>query len=218
MADFTRLQTELESQARAANNEEAARNIATGRIMTRALYLRGRDIQPLRAAAANEPNDARLAQFTSVLAMLGDIGAARAHLPRLSKPGSIAPAGPVVVARAYVTASEGKSADAVAALQTLIAQTPRAIEVNFMIGDLREKAGQDEAAIASFRQVIQKAGLAGANPIVPGARLRLAGALLKKGDTAGAKEQLDVLLDQWKDADRDFPLLAEAKTLRAKIK
>ena len=39
-------------------------------------------------------------------------------------------------------------------------------------------------------------------------------ALIKKGETAGANEQLDILLKQWKDADSEFPLLKEVKALR----
>jgi hypothetical protein len=48
--------------------------------------------------------------------------------------------------------------------------------------------------------------------------LRLTRALIKKGDFAGAKEQLDTLDEQWRNADKDFPLAVEAKALRAQIK
>ena len=54
----------------------------------------------------------------------------------------------------------------------------------------------------------------GPNPVIPVSRVRLARLLLKKGDTAGANEQLDVLLKQWKDADSEFPLLKEVRALR----
>jgi predicted negative regulator of RcsB-dependent stress response len=58
----------------------------------------------------------------------------------------------------------------------------------------------------------------GTNPIIPLSRLRLAKALIKKGDAAGAKTQLDTLLAQWKDADTEFPALVEARKLRSEIK
>ena len=40
--------------------------------------------------------------------------------------------------------------------------------------------------------------------MIPGRPSALARLLIKKGDTAGAQEQLDILLAQWKDADADF--------------
>ena len=52
----------------------------------------------------------------------------------------------------------------------------------------------------------------------PVSTLRLAKLLVKKGDTAGAQEQLDSLLAQWKNADADFLPLAQAKTLAEQIK
>ncbi len=66
--------------------------------------------------------------------------------------------------------------------------------------------------------MLRASAFLGTNPVLPGSRLRLARLLLKKGDSAGAKEQLDVLLAQWKNADTEFPMLTSAKTLRGQIK
>ena len=115
-------------------------------------------------------------------------------------------------------AKEGKPQEGLAELQKTLVKFPRAFDVNFMIGDLHEKMGDDDEAIASHRKVVQQAAALGANAVVPAARLRLAKLLIKKGDTAGAQEQLDNLLAQWKNADADFLPLTQAKALVEQIK
>ena len=150
--------------------------------------------------------------------MLGDAGPAQAALPRLTKEPAVASSGTVTVVRAYVMAKEGKPQEGIAELQKTLAQFPRAFDVNFMIGDLHEKMGHDDEAIASYRKVVQSAAALGTNAVVPAARLRLAKLLIKKGDTAGAQEQLDSLLAQWKNADADFLPLAQAKALAGQVK
>jgi hypothetical protein len=87
-----------------------------------------------------------------------------------------------------------------------------------MIGNPHEQADDTDAAIAKYRRVLTVAPALGPNPVVPGARLKLAQLLVKRGDTTGAKEQLDRLLAQWKSADTEFSFLTETKALRAKIK
>ena len=66
-------------------------------------------------------------------------------------------------------------------------------------------------AIAAYRTVVQAQPILGANPAIAPARLYLGRALAKKGDAAGAKEQLDALTAQWKDADSDFPWRLQAR-------
>jgi tetratricopeptide (TPR) repeat protein len=218
LKDFTRIQRDAMDKARAAGNNSAADSIAIGERITRGVFLQGADLTALKAAAASEKEPAALAQYVFALAILGDAGPAQAALPRLMKDPAVASTGPVTIARAYVLAKEGKPQEGIAEMQKTLVKFPRAFDVNFMIGDLHEKMGDDDEAIASHRKVVQEAAALGANAVVPAARLRLAKLLVKKGDTAGAQEQLDSLLAQWKNADADFLPLAQAKTLAEQIK
>ena len=208
----------MAARARAAGNDDLAKGVATGERITRALYLQGREIDALKSAAARATDLPIQAQYAAALAVLGDVSLGRSILPRVSKDPETASSGTESVLRAYVSAKDGKTDEAIADLQKAIVQNPRAQELHFMIADLREKSGQDEEAIGGYRLVLRASAFLGTNPVVPGARLRLARLLLKKGDSAGAKEQLDALLAQWKNADTEFPMLTAAKTLRGQIK
>lgn len=217
---FDRMQNQFIARARAAGNPDAARTADTGRLMTLAAYRGGRDLDALRAAAAGEKNPALLAQELSALALLGETAAVRSGLARMPDEAKNNPAmaPTLTVSRAYLQAKDGHAADAIAALQAVIAATPRLREFNYFIADIREQSGDLDGAVAGYRAVAGSMTFLGTNPIIPLSRLRLARLLIKRGDQNGAKEQLDALLTQWKDADSDFPALTEAKALRKQIK
>ena len=215
--DFTRIQSETVTRARSAGNEDLAQSVGTNERLTRAVYLQGKDLEALKVDTRKETEPAVLAQFVSAMAMLGDIEPGRAALPRLAK-SDVATSGSVAVTRAYVLAHDGKYEDAMAELQRTLAQFPRAQDLHFMMGDIRQQAGQIDEAIAEYRRIVDGSAYFGANAVVPGARLKLAQLLLRRGDAAGAKAQLDALLTQWKNADTEFPSLTETKKLRAQIK
>ena len=216
--DYTRIQRDFADKAKAAGNTSVADSIAAGERITRGIFLQGAELTALKAAAAKETNSAVLAQYVSAIAILGDAGPAQAALPRLTKDPAVASTGPVTIARAYVLAKQGKPQEGIVELQKALAQVPGAFDVHYIIGDMQEKMAQDEDAIASYRKVVQSAAALGTNPIVPAARLRLAKLLIKKSDKTGAKEQIDKLLAQFKNADADFLPLVEAQGLAEKIK
>ena len=213
---FTKLQDDLIASAKATASADLADAVAVGKMLTLATYRRGQDLAALKAAAAREKNLGFLAQQTSALAMLGDLASVRAGLTRLTAdPASSTFGPPLIVARAYVQASEGQTAAALAALQAALVANPRARDMHYFMADIREQTGDIDGAIAGYRAMIDSLTYLGPNPLIPTARLRLAKLLLKKNDSAGAKEHLDVLLKQWKYADTEFPALTEAKALRA---
>jgi tetratricopeptide (TPR) repeat protein/predicted Ser/Thr protein kinase len=216
---FETLQDEFIARTEAAGNGEVARATRVGKLFTLAAYRRGADLQALEAQAAREQEPALLAQYVSALAILERPAAARAGLRRLEaleqKGSDLPPA--VAVARAYLLADSGKVAEGIALLQTTLAANPRARDLHFFVGQLRERAGDLDAAIESYRLVVDSITFLGANPIIAGARLELAEALLQKGDAAGARVQIDALLEQWKDADAEFWALGQAKELGRKI-
>jgi predicted negative regulator of RcsB-dependent stress response len=113
-----------------------------------------------------------------------------------------------------VLAADRKFDEALAEIRTSIGLNSRAQDLYHIAGDLYERAGRTDEAIAEYRNVIAPRMFLGPNPVIPVSRVRLARLLLKKGDTAGANEQLDILLAQWKDADSEFPLLKEVRAMR----
>jgi Tfp pilus assembly protein PilF len=123
----------------------------------------------------------------------------------------------LVVPRAYVQAGDGQTEAAIQSLRKALAAMPRQRDLNYFIGDLSQQAGDVDAAEAAYRIVTESVTFLGTNPIIPLARLKLARLLIDRGDRAGAREQLDALLAQWKDADGEFMALAEAKKLRAQV-
>jgi hypothetical protein len=216
---FEKMQNQFIARAKASGNPDAARGADTGRMMTLAAYRGGRDLDALKAAAAREKNPVLLAQQLSALAFLGQTEAVRLGLARMpdeakNNPG-MAPT--LTVSRAYLQARDGHPAEAIAALQSVIASTPRLREFNYFIADIREQSGDLDGAVAGYRVVAGSVTFLGTNPIIPLSRLKLARLLIKRGDQNGARDQLDALLKQWKDADSEFPALTEARTLRKQI-
>ena len=216
---YRRMQDEVIARLRAQGNEDAAKQVRFGTAFTLGAFLGGKDLEALRTIARTEPSPGLKAQAVSGLAMLGEMGPAREAVPGLVKAAETnrGIAGAVGVARAYVLAADGKADEGIAHIQQALAQNPRAQDLHFFIGDIREKAGQNEEALASYQRVVDFGAFAGANPVVPVSRLRLARLLAKKGDTAAARNHIDTLLKQWENADTDFAMLREAKTLRASL-
>jgi hypothetical protein len=77
--------------------------------------------------------------------------------------------------------------------------------------------GRCGRAESSYRQIIDAASILGYSTVITGARWKLAEVLIKKGNTAGAKEQLDALLKQWEKADTEFTLLKKVREERKKL-
>jgi len=215
---FQKIEDDLIAKVRAAGNGDLADTVTIGRTITLATYRGGRDIAALKAAAAKEKNILLFGSQVSGLAIVGDTDAVRTGLKRLEADKDAATLGaPLIIARSYVQARDGKTKEAIAALQALLTEVPRARDLNYFLADIKEHAGDDAGAMANYRAVIGSLAYLGPSPLIPLSRLRLAKLSLKQGDSAGAREQLDALLKQWKDADSEFPALAEAKALRVKV-
>jgi tetratricopeptide (TPR) repeat protein len=78
-------------------------------------------------------------------------------------------------------------------------------------------ARQPAAAAAEFQRIVDQRGIVLVDPMDALARLQLARALALSGDPAGAKRAYDDLLTLWKDADRDIPVLEQARAERARL-
>ncbi len=77
--------------------------------------------------------------------------------------------------------------------------------------------GRPIEAAAEFQKILDHPGLVLNDPIGPMARLQLARALSASGDRAKSAVVYKDLLDLWKDADPDIPILKEAKAEYAKL-
>jgi hypothetical protein len=78
------------------------------------------------------------------------------------------------------------------------------------------EAHQGAEAAAEFRKILAHSGIVGTDPIGALARLQLGRALALAGDTK-AKAAYQDFLALWKDADRDIPLLQQAKAEYSKL-
>jgi tetratricopeptide (TPR) repeat protein len=201
---FEALQEQAAARARAAKDQEALQNVELSTRLSRAIYQGGPAIAALEASAAREQNMLRLVQSASVLAMLGRIEAIRPALARL-RAGNVTGTMFAVV-EALVLADDGAFQDAIARIEAVIAEQPRAKDLHAVIGRIRERTGDAAGAIASYETVIKAQTSFGLTPVVPMTRLLLAELLERQGNSAGARAHWDVLREQWKDADDTFAI------------
>lgn len=72
-------------------------------------------------------------------------------------------------------------------------------------------------AAAQFQRMLDHPGLLLADPIGPAACIQSARALRDAGDTEKAKAAYRAFLELWKDADREIPILQQAKAELARL-
>jgi tetratricopeptide (TPR) repeat protein len=220
LADYGKVQDQLRTFARSAHNDTALASIDAGERLVRAAFQRGKYLDDLRASMTKSISPTILAQSAAMLATVGLLDDAKAALPRLDKESvnnqQIQLSTTVI--RAYVKAAEGHAKEGISDIEAVLHEVPRALDLNFHIGQVRERSGDLAGAADSYRLVVKAMPVLGLNPVVSAARLSLGALLVKQGDTAGAKEVLDALIAQWKDADSEFYLLKRAQEERAKIK
>jgi tetratricopeptide (TPR) repeat protein len=206
-------------RARATHNDEAAAGIDWEERITRAAYFQGRDLDALGASIRTMTHPVRQGQSAVVLAIFGRLEPVRAVLPSLEQQGKSLQALRLSsgIARAYVRAAEGQPEAAATDLEVLLRAVPRALELNHHLGRMRAQAGDLPGAKLAYETLIAAQFEIGLSQMIPGSRLELARVLVKLGDTAGAKAQLDTLLEQWKQADREFELLKVVRAERQKL-
>jgi len=72
-------------------------------------------------------------------------------------------------------------------------------------------------AAAEFRKILARPGLTAGDPMTALAQLGLARALAQSGDRTGADKTYATLMELWKEADPDLPVVAAAKTEYARL-
>jgi tetratricopeptide (TPR) repeat protein len=78
------------------------------------------------------------------------------------------------------------------------------------------RMGRHREAAAEFQKILDHPGITLNDPIGPMARLQLARALSASGSRAKSADAYKDLLNIWKDADSDIPLVQEAKAESAR--
>ncbi len=216
LKEYAKIEDAQRARARAMNNEGYVAALDAAELITFAVFEGGDKLQALDTTLATSSAPPTEAQLMEVAAALGEVAAVRAPLARVeplvkTQPGLEIP---VAITRGYVDAASGHAAQAVASLEALYLRTPGERELDFHLGQLREAAGDLSGAENNYRRVIAAQAALGMNPVTCIARLALGRLLTKKGDVAGARQQFDALLAQWKDSDTDFARLKEVRSLR----
>lgn len=215
IADYRRIVGELQTQMRATGDATTVEGLQAAEVITLAVVQRGEWIPRLKALLGSAPAQA-LPQVVAALAIIGEMDAVRAALPRIANvdPNDPSQYQPARVARALADASSARAEAAVQTLRDTMAANPRALELHYYLGLIHERAGQPAEAIASYRNAIAARYSVGPNPSIMGARLQLGLLLQQQGDAAGANEQFDILTQQWANADADFAMAAAVREAR----
>jgi tetratricopeptide (TPR) repeat protein len=87
----------------------------------------------------------------------------------------------------------------------------------YVRGQAYLEAHQGQEAAAEFQKVLDHRGIVYADPIGALAHLQLGRAYTLSGDNAKAKSAYERFLTLWKEADRDIPILKQAKAEYAKL-
>jgi tetratricopeptide (TPR) repeat protein len=88
----------------------------------------------------------------------------------------------------------------------------------YVRGEAYLAAHQPANAAAEFQRIIDHRSIVLVDPMDAMARLQLARALALSGDTVKAKGAYQNLLDLWKDADPDIPVVKEARAKYAELR
>jgi len=135
----------------------------------------------------------------------------------------------VPVLRALAALAEAKPADSVERLQVAL---PYELAVNgfnfnhFYLGGLHSAYVRGEAfaterryseAVAEFQKLLDHRGIVGTDPMSALAHLQLGRMFVLAGDKIKAKAAYQDFLTLWKDADREVPVLLQAKTEYARL-
>jgi tetratricopeptide (TPR) repeat protein len=130
--------------------------------------------------------------------------------------------------RAAAELQRGRPARAVEALQAAlpyelgVANPPIAVAATLYPVYLRGLAylalEDGGAAAAEFQKFVDHRGVVVNHPLGALARLGLARAYSRQGDTARARAAYEELLTLWNEADPDLPLLPQARSEHARLK
>jgi len=184
-------------------------------LLIRAIYERGAAVEAL-AGVLEEWRPFERVQGVAMLLVLDDVESARRILVGLR--GTTDPQAQQIfpVVASLVEAADGQFEPAEERLSAIVRQSS-ARELRFFRGLVRARAGEHQGAVEDFRDVLVAEASQDIGFFIPLTRVFLARELAALGDAAGAREQYDVLLTQWADADTDFALKTTVENERAAL-
>ena len=121
---------------------------------------------------------------------------------------------------AAIAVGRGAPSEAIAALEAATPTefgTVAGLVPTFLRGEAYLAKRDSEAARREFQKVLDHRGADPFAPVVPLARLGLARAWQMSGDLDKSRKEYDELLQIWKNADTDLPLLQRARAERAAL-
>ena len=206
LKDYSEIVEKLRAEVRAAGDTGGLQGLDAAEVITMAVIQGGPWVPRLKALAQQPLPPVGLAQVASALAITGQMDTVATLAPQLDKADLSDPqqAQPLMVARALLAGSSGRVKEAEAMIDGYLAAHPRAMDLHYHLGRVREQNGLTDEAIASYRKAADSVNILGPSPAVASAKLALALLLKKKGDTSGANALLEELEKQWSRADADF--------------
>jgi tetratricopeptide (TPR) repeat protein len=96
-------------------------------------------------------------------------------------------------------------------LQPAVSHELRDFWVNSFLGQAYLETNAPDKAAAEFRKVLANRGVDGISPLYPLAYLGLARALHMQSKIQESKAAYESLFAFWKDADKDLPMLLDAR-------
>ena len=186
-----------------------------------------------RATSAIEHSTGRDVQFGSALALAyaGDSARAQALADDLGKRFSedtLVQFNFLPTLRAKLSLSRGNASEAIEALRAAapseLGQTTfstygwNVMYPVFVRAEAYLAAHQGSEAAVEFEKILYHPGIVVNQPIGALAHLGLARSYVLQGDTAKAKAAYQDFFGLWKDADRDIPILKQAKSEYAKLR
>ena len=178
--------------------------------------------QGLSASAFPSPSTSWSPAIMTNGSLCGDADVARLLLTQLS---SRYPSATTLnqmalqVTRAAIALAGNRAAEAAAALESVVQSATGGATFlpAYMRGQVYLRLRNGAAATTEFRRILDHRGWDPPSVLYPLAELGLARAFVLSGDRAHAVEAYDALLNQWKDADADLPVVIEARKERATL-
>ena len=153
--------------------------------------------------------------FAFLKAELGDISFAERFLAvygNIGHPGALMTYGYVPRLRAEIALHRAKPLDAIAALEPA---TPYELAGGLTAfaqrGEAYRRAGQAENASVEYKNILAHRGVDPVSPLFPLAHLRQARVDAQAGHVQESRSEYEKLFAEWKDADRDLPVLLVAR-------
>ena len=214
----------IESAERAGEKETAAGYQADAAFREAVFGNAGRVGKWAAPAVAGSAN--KIVQFLAIsaVAIAGDTARAQALAADLGKrfpQDTIVKFNYLPTIHAQLALNQNNPAQAVEALQAAahyeLGIAGVALYPVYLRGEAYLAAGRGSEAAAEFQKILNHRGLVLSEPIGAIVHLGLARTYVLQGDSAKAKAAYQDFLTLWKDADRDIPILKQAKAEYAKL-